>query len=1022
MKNKQKYLAFMFLIFLLIIPLASCGINSNFSPEPEPGDSGEPDQPPQHLHEFGEWMIVQESTCIKEGEMVRYCNCGEKQTEAVRLSEHTVITLKGYAATCKDTGLTDGEKCSVCGEIIVEQQPIDMKNHTPITVKGYAATCKDTGLTDGEKCSVCDEILVKQETVKANGHTEIIDEAVKPTCTETGLTEGKHCGVCGEVLIAQGVVSTLPHTYDNKYDESCNVCGFIRDAECPHTSITILSAKAATCTETGLTEGKHCSLCNEVIIAQTIVPANGHTDVVDEAIKPTCTETGLTEGKHCSVCDKVLVSQKTVKANGHTEVIDEAVKPTCTETGLAEGKHCSVCDEVIVAQTTVSAKGHTIVIDKAVAPTCTKTGLTEGKHCSVCHKIIVAQTIVPANGHTYTVTVTDPTCEKQGYTTHICFCGDKYVDNYTDIVSCKYTNCVCMMCGKIEPTSYEYFKFALREDGTYSISAKNASDMPAKVGIPSTYNGKAVTNIASFSGCTNLTSVSIPDSVTSISDYAFSGCKSLTGVYITDIAAWCNISFGNSTSNPLYYAKKLYFKGELVTELKIPTIVTSISDYAFSGCSFLTSVTIPNSIVSIGLAAFDGCTSLTNVEIPDSVASIKNDAFLNCISLNYNEYSNAYYLGNENNPYIVLIKAKSTDITSCTIHENTKFIHSSAFEYCESLTSITIPDRVKSIDWGTFKNCESLVSVSFGNNSQLLSIDNSAFAYCDRLTNITIPDSVTSIAPEAFIINLGIDDNKKYNEYGNAYYLGNENNPYVVLMKAKSRDITSCIIRKETKVIASYAFNGCTSLTSIVIPDSVTSIGQDAFNGCTSLKSVIIGDSVTNIGHHAFSGCTSLTSVTIGDSVTNIGHYAFSGCTSLTGVYITDIAAWCNISFGDYTSNPLDYAKKLYLNGKLVTELVIPEGITEIKEYAFFNCTSLTSVSIPDSVTSIGKGAFSNCKSLTSITIPKSVMSIDMNAFSNCSSLTDVYYTGDKNDWGKITILSFNDYLTDATIHYNHIP
>ncbi|MBQ2920052.1 MAG: discoidin domain-containing protein, partial [Oscillospiraceae bacterium] len=367
-------------------------------------------------------------TCTEAGsyDSVVYCTvCGEevsRETVTVAALGHTEEILPGKAPTCTESGLTEGKKCSVCGEIIVAQEEIPATGHTEEIIPGKDATCTESGLTEGKKCSVCGETLVAQEEIPATGHTEEIIPGKAPTCTETGLTEGKKCSVCGEIIVAQEEIPATGHTAAEAVRENekaptcteagsydsvvyCTVCGEEISRETVsvdalgHTE-EIIPGKEATCTETGLTEGKKCSVCGEILVAQEEIPATGHTEEVIPGKDATCTETGLTEGKKCSVCGETLVAQEEIPATGHTEETIPGKAPTCTETGLTEGKKCSVCGEIIVAQEEIPATGHTEEIIPGKAATCTETGLTEGKKCSVCGEIIVAQEEIPATGHT----------------------------------------------------------------------------------------------------------------------------------------------------------------------------------------------------------------------------------------------------------------------------------------------------------------------------------------------------------------------------------------------------------------------------------------------------------------------------------------------------------------------------------------------------------------------------------------------------------------------------------------------
>ncbi|MBQ3288566.1 MAG: leucine-rich repeat protein [Kiritimatiellae bacterium] len=341
-------------------------------------------------------------------------------------------------------------------------------------------------------------------------------------------------------------------------------------------------------------------------------------------------------------------------------------------------------------------------------------------------------------------------------------------------------------------------------------------------------------------------------------------------------------------------------------------------------------------VTSIGSSAFEYCDGLASVTIPNSVTSIGESAFKGCYGL-----------------------------ASVTIPDSVTNIGEYAFYGCDGLASVTIPDSVTSIEESAFEGCSGLASVTIPNS--VTSIGYGAFAGCYGLTSVMIPDSVVSIGNRAFSGCSGFV----------SFTVGEGNVEY--------KSVNGLLLSKDGKTLVA-GVNG-----NVTIPDGVTSIGDWAFSFCHDLASVTIPNSVTNIGDYAFCDCDGLASVTIPDSITSIGGFAFEGCHGLASVNITNLAKWCGISFSDNRATPLFYAQDLYLNGKKVTDLMIPDGVTSIGERAFCGCDGLASVTIPNSVTSIGESAFKGCYGLASVTIPDSVTNIGEYAFYGCDGLATVH-------------------------------
>ena len=458
--------------------------------------------------------------------------------------------------------------------------------------------------------------------------------------------------------------------------------------------------------------------------------------------------------------------------------------------------------------------------------------------------------------------------------------------------------------------------------------------------------GEAVNAIGdyAFYGCSSMTSLTIGNNVTSIGNDTFKDCKSIDNIkiHVFDLASFCNKEFVkiiNTSIGKPFQLQLIGIDGNEIKAYVIPEGVTNICEQCFSNCTSITSITFPKSITTVGLSAFEGCTSLKSVSISDLTSwctiSFKNE------TANPLYYAHHLYLdGNE-------------------------------------IVNLSIPEGLTRIKSGTFYGCSGLISVKIPNSVTI--IGRSAFELCDGLTSVEIPESVTNIYPYAFS---GCTSLSSVNipQSVTSIYLGAFQN---------CSALTSVTIPICVTSIDGYVFNGCTSLTSVTIPEGVTSIGNHAFEGCTGLTSVTIPESVTSIGISAFSGCTGLTSVIIPNSVTSISSSAFKGCTGLTSVHISSLASWCGISFYDYSSNPLYYANHLFLNDEEIKELVIPDGVTSIGNYAFRGCTGITSMTIGKNVKSIGNDAFKYCTGLTSVAISSN--EIVSNTDSSSSNMKNLF-------------------------------
>lgn len=516
--------------------------------------------------------------------------------------------------------------------------------------------------------------------------------------------------------------------------------------------------------------------------------------------------------------------------------------------------------------------------------------------------------------------------------------------------------------------------------------------------IKSEIDGIPVTCIdtKAFYQSSNLTTVTIPDGVTSIGEYAFYECQNMTSITIPNSvvsigrSAFYGCSSLHNVMIPLNvtYIELGTFSGcSSLENIMIPDNVTFIGQSAFYDCNSLTSITIPDGVTNIGNYAFHGCSGLTRMNIPASVTTIGDSVFVDCSSLASItvDDSNPSYSSQDGilyNKYKTSLIYVPQAIRSIAIIDSVTYIAENAFYGCKYLTSVKIPSKVTSIGKGAFSGCRSL-------------------------QEMTLPFVGSSVSKYATTTYLG-------------YIFGGTDNTAVPSSLKVVRILDGMTTIKKN------AFSGCSGLVSVTIPDTVTSIENGAFSGCSNLTEMTLpfagatkdgtdntyfdyifggttsysGSSSYNslvpqslkkvtitgtVGDYAFMKCKGLTSVTIGSRASSIGTYAFYGC-----------------------------------NG--ITSLTIENGVSSIGSWAFRDCKGLTSLILPSSVTFIGARAFNMCEGLTTVTMTASLQVIGDSAFSGCMALMNIIFKGTPAQWASIEKGSYWDYSTGGVsgYYYDH--
>ncbi len=766
-----------------------------------------------HVHAYTEEVIA--PTCTEDGYTIFTCACNDTYTgNPVPALNHDTQSHAGQAATCTEDGWEDYVTCKRAGCNYTTYTAIQALNHDTQSHAGQAATCTEDGWEDYETCKRAGCEYTTYTTIEALKHDLEDHPGQTATCTEDGWEDYQTCKRAGCNHTTYTTIEALKHDLEDH------------------------PGQAATCTEDGWEDYQTCKRtgCNHT--TYTPIEALKHDIKSHLGQDATCTEAGWEDYEACDRVGCGYTTYKEIQALKHDLKDHPGQAATCTEDGWEDYQTCERAGCEYTTYKAIGKKGHTTA-PRVEAPTCTEPGYTYHEctdpNCNYYYKT----NETPATGHKR---VGDWLISKS-YHYYVCACGQTVTKTH----NFSQGLCECGAHSSIQHLSYK------EVEGGIGITGYNPNSTAGTYGyyvyVPKYIEGKPVVELCekafyydgdigtlilqegllrigeyALYGCSKLTDVEIPSTVVSVASNAFLSSSNLTGTEKDG-----GIYLGNSAAP---YTVLLKVTDKTITSFTMQDGTRFVQDSVFSGCSSLVDVTfsddligigcfafmdctslkqalLPDGLLKIGERAFEDCTSMTQIRLPSTLATFGSEMFSGCPALDGTVYENGLYIGNENNPYMMLIEMIDTTAKAFVFHPDVKAIGCYAFYYAE-VTSVVIPEGVVFLDAFSFQRA-ALKSVVIP--STITQYGRCAFYYCTSLTTVILTDGLT--------------------------------------------------------IVGDRMFADCSGLTSIHIPASVELVDMGAFTGCTYLYTVVFeyDSALKEIGSRAFGSFSSYSKLYFGGTV-----------------------------------------------------------------------------------------------------------------------------------------------------------